>query len=475
MTRLQRSLHELKSKAASLRKDKRGAVVVLFAIAAVPALLLTGMAIEYGNALRIHSKLQTAADSGVIAGATVAAVDCNMIANADGTNCGKAYIKSTVEKAINGSLANTFKTAPTISTTVDNDGTVTTRVSVTQPWIFAKLTGSTGTSNAVTSQAIRGSGKLEVALVLDTTGSMAGAKIAGLQSAATALTDTLYAVPDAANRIKIGVVPFAQYVNVGTIYKGAKWLTSTADVKGPTSCWDEYPNATYSNPYTVNQTCYSDGSPYDCSYTAYATVNYGAPVQVCGSWTSTWQGCVGSRNYPTDLKDEVLNADPVPALLDTWCSQALTRLTNDSAAIKAAIAGLTPSGETYIAPGLLWGWRVLSSKAPFSDGGTAGNSLSKIMILMTDGANTLSPSYPAHNDNNVATANTLTAETCAKIKADGISIYTIAFSVTDVTVKNILQSCASGPLYFYDASTIADMKAAFAVIGAKLTAIRISK
>lgn len=461
--------------ARAFPREQRGSVAIMFSLAAVPMLLMVGSAVDYGNALRVKSKMQSAADSGVIAGVTTKAIDCNLIANADGTNCGDGQVKKAVELSVKASLSKAVDGTPTVNTTIAKDGTVTTVVTAAQSFSFMKVAGLSSGNITVTSQAMRGGGKMEVALVLDTTGSMAGAKMTALKTAATSLTDTLFAVPEAATRIKIGVVPFAQYVNVGIANKGAGWLTSTDDVTYPPSCWNEYPNATYSNPYTVSQTCYNDGAPYDCSYTAYASVNYGTPVQVCSSYTAKWYGCVGSRNYPADLSVEVLPSNRVPALLDTWCSNDLTRLTNNSATVKAAIDALNPSGETYIAPGVLWGWRVLSPKAPFSDGGTPGTDLQKIMILMTDGANTLSPDYPSHWATNVATANTLTADTCAKAKADGVSIYTIAFSVTDATIKNILQNCASGLPYYYDASTVSDLSAAFANIGAKLTAVRISK
>lgn len=458
--------------------EDRGSVAMIFSIALVPMLLTVGAAVDYGNALRIKAKMQSAADSGVIAGVGVKPIDCNMITNADGGNCGVGQVKAAVERTVRASLAKSMDVTPTVETTVESDGTVTTVVTAAPSFSFMKLANISSANISVTSQAMRGGGKMEVALVLDTTGSMAGAKMAALKAAAASLTDTLFAVPDASARIKVGVVPFAQYVNVGLANKGASWLTSTDDVNASyNSCWTEYPNAVYSNPYTVKQTCYNDGAPYDCSYTAYANVNYGQGVNYCSvqNYTYQWYGCVGSRNYPADLNAEVLVSDRVPALLDVYCAQELTRLTNNSSKVKAAINALYPSNKTYIAPGVLWGWRVLSPNAPFADGGVASPDLQKIMILMTDGANTLSPSYPQHWDYNVSNANTLTAATCAKAKADGISVYTIAFSVTDPTIKNVLQNCASGLPYYYDASTVSDLSAAFANIGAKLTAVRISK
>ena len=270
-------------------------------------------------------------------------------------------------------------------------------------------------------------------------------------------------------------MPFTYYVDVGLAYRNASWITGAQDSSTTTyGCWDTYPNVVYSNPVTISATCYNDGIPYDCSYTNY-TVNYGAPVQQCGNQTSTytWYGCVGSRNYPLDLQDSVDSANKVPALLNYSCPAALQRLTNDSTTVKAQIDAMTAMQDTYIAPGLLWGWRVLSPNAPFADGAAYGTAATKVMVLLTDGANTHSANYPDHEGTDVATSNQITAQTCTNIKAAGIVIYTIAFQVTDPTIKNILANCASGPPNYFDADSIGAMQSAFATIGAKLNAVRL--
>lgn len=57
--------------------------------------------------------------------------------------------------------------------------------------------------------------------------------------------------------------------------------------------------------------------------------------------------------------------------------------------IKDAINGMSPTGYTDVPQGLAWGWRALSSKAPFTEGRPeteVGND--KVIIVLTDGANT---------------------------------------------------------------------------------------
>jgi hypothetical protein len=63
------------------------------------------------------------------------------------------------------------------------------------------------------------------------------------------------------------------------------------------------------------------------------------------------------------------------------------------------------------------------------------------------------------------------------MKAPGvdITIYAIAFQITDLNIRNVLQNCASAPVNYYNASSNAEMAAAFAAIGKSLTAMRFSK
>ena len=90
---------------------------------------------------------------------------------------------------------------------------------------------------------------------------------------------------------------------------------------------------------------------------------------------------------------------PIPGLLNINCASPLTRLTNVKETITAKISAMNATGNTYIPSGLMWGWRVLSSVAPFDDGVAygamaGGETVKKALILMTDGANTTSASYP---------------------------------------------------------------------------------
>jgi glucan-binding YG repeat protein len=99
---------------------------------------------------------------------------------------------------------------------------------------------------------------------------------------------------------------------------------------------------------------------------------------------------------------------------------------------------------------------------------------------MTDGQNTklMTKSNGRHDANptGVATeANTFTKELCANIKAAKIDVYTVAFQVTDDTIKTILKDCASGPSYYFDAADAGALNKAFAEISLSLRSLFIAE
>ncbi|MBE7733936.1 TadE/TadG family type IV pilus assembly protein [Devosia faecipullorum] len=67
---------------------------------------------------------------------------------------------------------------------------------------------------------------------------------------------------------------------------------------------------------------------------------------------------------------------------------AILPLTNNVTQIINAIGAMTAEGGTNIHEGAAWGYRVLSPGEPFSQGAAYNPDVNKVMIIMTDGANT---------------------------------------------------------------------------------------
>lgn len=469
-------MHRLNSTASRYSRflsDRSGAAAVIFAIVLVPMALAVGAAVDYASAMRMRTTLTSSLDSAALSVA---------VAQSSGqtVNLANAALTQAVKKALQGALG-PYAAGANVATTasIDGSGALAASASITVPTRLMGLVGIRTINVSASTRVSMPAGPVELAMVLDTTGSMAGAKIAALQTAATNLTNTMFSIPNATSNVKIAVVPFTDYVNVGLADRNATWITGANDYTVPAtgSCTTE-PNMVCTGGYTtVNTTCTNDGVSSPCSYQTCNGYTQQGTYQSCpSSVTHTWYGCVGSRNYPTDAganSDVADSTNPVPALLDYSCATQLQRLTNSQSTVQTAINNLTANGETYIAPALLWGWRVLSPYTPYADGAAYNSRTRKYIVLMTDGFNTHSPNYPDHEGTDTTAANNLTAQTCAAIKAKGITIFSVAFQVSDPTIKTILQNCATSSTGYYDSASSADLQAAFQAIGNAITQVRI--
>ena len=73
---------------------------------------------------------------------------------------------------------------------------------------------------------------------------------------------------------------------------------------------------------------------------------------------------------------------PITPLTDVTVTAGLT-------SIKQAIDDMVAEGATNVPEGMAWGWRTVSSKAPFTEGrADTENGNDKVVIVLTDGANT---------------------------------------------------------------------------------------
>jgi hypothetical protein len=202
------------------------------------------------------------------------------------------------------------------------------------------------------------------------------------------------------------------------------------------------------------------------------------PRNVCttsgGDWVR-WDGCVGSRAYPLATQDGGYGTR-IPGILGISCATPVQNLTTDIASVRSTINSLTTMGETYLPAGLIWGKRMLSPGEPFPASNAAGTR--KFLVLVTDGRNTKSPSYPDHEGSDSVLADQLTRETCQNIATDTanpIRLFTVAFEMDTLDSKTILQNCAqrSGG-QFYDATDTVRLRASFgditnAIFGVRLT------
>ena len=275
---------------------------------------------------------------------------------------------------------------------------------------FGVIFGKKDVSVRVASSATYAESALDLALVLDTTGSMRGSKMASLKTAATDLIDEL----DSNEKVRMSVVPFAQYVNVGTSARNESWLRLRN--------------------------------------------------------SRSWSGCVGSRRGANGLRPEY-SGTAIPSVAGSVCGEALQPMTNNLNRVKTTVNRMNASGWTYMPSGLMWGWRTLSASAPFAN--SSPSTTQKVMVVMTDGTNTRSKSGTTHENANTNDANNITADLCTRIKQDKIVVYSIAYDITNNQTRNLVRNFATDNAKFFNASNASDLQNAFEEIGDSIRELRV--
>ncbi|MFM1815247.1 MAG: hypothetical protein RLZ98_1942 [Pseudomonadota bacterium] len=452
--------------------DRQGSIAIIFALSLFMLATAVGLAIDLGRAYNTRVQLQNALDAAVLAAAKRL-----MTVGGDA-----AAMDEAVRKFFAADQP-TRHFADIVTVKVTNVGSdfVNAEAIAKVPTTFMHLAGFQNVEIYTSAQASFGLGNAEIALVLDTTASMAGAKLSDLKASAKNLVDIVYSNSEAENRVKFALVPFAQYVNVGLGNRNAPWMNVPLDyTETKYQCSTVTPIIGRSNCRMETRTGYNDGVPYTyeaevCDY------EYGPPEEQCGdnNYSYTWRGCAGSRDYPLNTQYADYSRR-IPGVMNDSCPSEIAPLSSDQDSIRASIDSMTAVGDTYVPSGLAWGWRALSKAEPFSEGADASSSskVRKYLVLMTDGANTrstrnLSTNVNDHWGSDVANANKITTELCTNIKAAGIEIFAIAFEVTDTDIKDILRGCASAG--FYDAADSSQLSAAFKDIAGNLAELHISK
>jgi Flp pilus assembly protein TadG len=622
------------------RRDERGNIFVLFGASSVPLLLIMGGAVDLVRYTRYKAELSAAVDSASLA-------------------LSRKHRDYTVDQAEDfvtkyvASMMVHSGTVPTIAPfTVEGKFTVnefivektdngfTVDADASMDTIFLPLGNLAQAGSGIMempldidAEVVHQTNRLEVALVLDNTGSMncvstvtetcandwatpdAGSRIVALKAAATTLVNYLMKDDmDDPDQIKIALVPFETAVNVSAAVSGnigvatnwpswidkgtgetgtlAKWNGRNFDgwnfstkanctTPGTGSCKRVGHRWLYDQLYAADNTvkwagCVEmrAGTTYELTDTAPDTaipdslyVPYFAPDEPDNSSTGS-SSPIDTRNnnktassggstysYLNDyLQDKISPSysKPSPAqkhltkyynkttsptskatyhsgrkdVADTGtantpyeygpnrgCPKPIVPLTNADgrATINTAIDKMIAywHAGTFIPTGLIWGWHVLSSGEPFTQGidddDEEFENTVKAIVLLTDGDNQLTPGDATlnnHNNSNytsyslvntvigterrlstTASASEGTLDTkfgtlCTSVKTTGgIRLYTISFGTLTDATKTMISNCATldnGERLYYHAPSPSDLADIFGKIGEDLSNIHLS-
>ena len=433
--------------AARFSRNEDGSFAVIFAVTMGVVIMGAGYAIDMNRTVTAKNQVQSVADI-----ASLTAARAPNTTDADLRDIANAVFIEHLGAGADGLITEVSR----------DEDSVTVKASDDVPTTFSRIFGVDELGLAVSSTALYSERKMDIALVLDTTESMSGRKLASLKRAAGELVDTIDDLDG--DSVRLSVMPFSQHVNVGTSRRSAPWLDVPADAQAPT--WRRVPG-TERNCRTESGTRNRDGVPTPYSYRKCDYDWERGPDR-----TSTWQGCVGSRNIPLDQRPAYDGVE-IPGLLDKPCGTEILPLTPDMSRVRTKLNELSAQGDTYMPAGLLWGWRALDASAPLTNPDAAPKE-DQVIVLMTDGMNSRSKNGEGHFGRDKGDADNKTRALCDAIKGDNITVYTIAYEVTDAPTRNLLSNCASNPVNYFDARSTEELNKAFRDIAASVKELRVS-
>ena len=453
-------------------EDRSGQFAIMFAVASTVLLISVGVAVDIQGVTKGRKRLQDMTDSAVLAAAA---------SREDKIGA----LKQIAEDSMDGN--NNLNWVINTHTTLSGDDIVRVEASTSYS---AQLLGIVGVSEipiTVASEApLPKEVPLNIALVLDSTGSMSGANMTALKSASKTLLNAFDQADPGV--IQAAVIPYNRYVNIGLANRTKPWMDVPDDTSttGTETCYmtQDLVDSSLCTTTSTPSTCYNDSGPYSCttSSTSCPPEAYGPEYEYCytPTYTDTWHGCVGSRPDPLHKK-AAYQGDKFPGIMDVTCGTEILDLTDNLAAVEAHIDSLSASGNTYIPAGLAWGWRALDPNLPLGNLSNSQTDRKRALILMTDGANTVYLSAPNHNNDsaqtNTAATDALTLELCQSIKDDGIDLYSVAYKLGsgNAAAEQMVKDCATNQTMFFSADDQAELEKAFENIAASLFEVRLSK
>jgi len=506
------------------RFDNRGNVAIVAALSMGPICVAGLGAVDLARATNAKAELQDALDAAALGAArTTSTTDAEL--KVAGDRLLAQNLKLDSETTLS---ASSFKFGA-------NGNVIASAQLKVHPFIAGMLSDGVMKIDAA-SEVVRASVKVEIALVLDTTGSMKdGTKLADMKKAAKEFVTKM---EDAASKsvqtdaVKISLVPFSSTVRLDAdTYKSATWMdqsgvspindqifTTSSGTQHATR-WAMFAAANVpwagcvemrKPPYDVQDDAPTVGQPATL-YTAFfapdepdvKTTGYSDSFQnnyvADGTSSNDWKVRQGSITKYGGSKRGTMNSTFGP---NRGCGLSkIRRLSTSFQAIRDDIEALTAEGNTNIPIGMSWGWNTLSPNGPFGDG-VAYNTPKhqKIVVLMTDGENTIS-SLDTPNDGTYAatgyiwqgrvlkangqplpigsTDATRTAALdsrlsllCTNMKAKNIEIYTIRVEAGSST---LLQNCATSRDNFYNVTKSSTLTAVFQNIAGQIAALHLAR
>lgn len=394
-------------------KDTQGNIVMLFALCLIPVMLVIAFAVDSTRQITTDRHLQSAIDAASLAGAR--AMEDSSVTD--------ATIKEIALNSYKANLRTTHGDVDCVDATITVNrlaGTVKVESNCAVQTLFGENLSPETVSVSSASTAQANVTKLDLAMMLDVSGSMSGQKLVDLKAAAITAAQSLI-TPQTGDRVRVSFVSYATSVNAGAYGNAVLGRAAGDDSDG-------------------------DGLDKVCVSERTGTAAWNADKPELGKWIG---------DDATECPDS-----------------SLLPLTHNLTTFENAINGLTADGWTAGHLGIAWSWYLIApewddiwptASAPLSY--TEPHSV-KAVILMTDGQ------FNTAYESTQGDSNTQAMKMCDQMRDENVLVYAVAFQAP-TSAKDTLKDCAGQANRFFDADDGTQLLAAYAAIASQLSALTI--
>ncbi|MEM7639775.1 MAG: pilus assembly protein TadG-related protein [Pseudomonadota bacterium] len=394
-------------------KESGGNVAMLFALCLVPILMVAAFAVDGTRQIATDRHLQAAIDAASLAGARAM----------EDASTSNDEIKAIALDSYRANLNTAHSDVVCVDATITVDrlaGTVKVESNCAVQTMFGENISPETVSVSSAATAKANVTKLDLALMLDVSGSMSGQKLTDLKTAAKNAARTLI-TPATGDRVRVSFVSYATSVNAGAYGNAALGRTDDDDSDG-------------------------DGDDKVCVSERTGSAAWNADEPEIGKWVG-------------DEASECPDSSLLP-------------LTNNLTEFETEIDSLTADGWTAGHLGIAWSWYLIS--ADWDDiWPTASAPLSltephtvKAVILMTDGQ------FNTAYESTMGNSNEQAKKMCDEMRDENVLVYAVAFQAPS-TAKATLEDCAGDSSRFFDAANGQQLLDAYAAIASQLSALTI--
>lgn len=486
--------------------DTTGAIMIIFAFSLPVLVGMVGIATDSALAYLERERLSRSCDAAALAAAS-SSVETNAVLYDRFTRFFEANyppdrygIAQNIRLYMDGNLiaANNEEVLGDI---------LRAEIDVSYDVTFGRIFGISNIDFSVACEVQREIRQLEVAMVLDVTGSMAGSRIQALREASTDFINIMFDRVPEDGQIRIALVPYAAAVNVGDEILANPAMFDPPEEDGlpgsPTLVYDPTDPTQWAGCVMARET------PYDYLDTDANSLN-GGPWQGFKHPDITAADARDDNDYIDDDGNYQLNLaytegnnrrspnlacpelDPIQPLISN--RELLLDLVTGSDRTNGDDDGdpglrYWSRGGTFGNLGMVWGERVLSPDPPFTQGAAYEDvGWRKAVLMMTDGENQIyRQNFTAYGEFSgiddplkLGTSNTNDAAaeatrrfnlTCENMKDNGIVIYTIIFgsAANNGPLRTAYEACASDTNKFFPAAGSTELINAFQRIAKELS------